>query len=284
LTFSRLPIIVLAGPADDLKLRLSNHLMESNARSYAIVAESALGDRIARAVGDSAQPNHKPNQISIDGCLCCVGAVTLMAKLMRLLRADRQKKMHQGLLVVAGTQTKLDALIDQLRQPLLANLVEVKTVIYATHEMTEAQADAIASADIVYSSQIVENPSVLSAPWLLELPGSDKRVCTLANQHLPDLFSLMNSTNCKGVWPAEKVFSRQKAHSLFEQAAKDGVCFDAVLHTPRAWYRWKTPSDEKYATLPQETTYRRHSYLHCWPGTPMQERFAALLNSIEIAD
>jgi hypothetical protein len=277
---SRLPIIILAGPADDLKVQLAKHLIGFHARSFAIVAESALGDRIALAVWGSAQPN----QISIDGCLCCVGAVTLMAKLMRLLRADRQKRMHQGLLVVAGTQTKSDAFIDQLRQPLLANLVEVKTVIYATHEMTEAQADAIACADVVYSSQIVDNPSVLSARWLRELPGSDERVYTLANQRLPDLFSLMNPINCKGVWPAEKIFLRQKAQSLLEQAAKDGICFDAVLRTPRAWYRWRVSGDEKYATLPQETTYRRHSYLHCSPGTTMQEQFAVLLNSLEFAE
>jgi hypothetical protein len=277
---SRLPIIILAGAADDLKVRLANQLNGSQARSFAIVVESTLGDRIALAAGGSAQPN----QISIDGCLCCVGAVTLMAKLMRLLRADRQKRMYQGLLVVAGTHTKSDTLIDQLRQPLLANLVEVKTVIYATHDMTDAQADAIASADVIYSSQIVDNPSVLSARWLRELPGSDERVCAPADQRLPDLTSLMSPTNCKGVWPAEKIFSRQKAQSLLEQAAKDGVCFDAVLRTPRAWYRWKAPGDEKYATLPEETTYRRHSYLHCSPGTTMQEQFAALLNSIEIAD
>jgi hypothetical protein len=274
---SRLPIIVLAGAADDLNVQLANVLLRSYCKSYAVLSESASGVAIEPADGIF----ETPDQFLINGCLCCLGSVTLMAQLTRLLRAQRREQKYQGLLVIAGSHTRCDLLIDQLRQPLLADLVQVKSVVYAAHKISEIQSDAITSADVVYLSPNENESSVLTAPWLLALPGNDDRVFTFDIQQLRDLEKLSESTNSDNHWPAEKIFSRQNAHRLFEQAAMQGICFEAVLHTQRAWYHWKVLQDRKYTLLMQETTYRRNSYLHGALKSELPKRLAALRNALE---
>jgi hypothetical protein len=258
----RLPIIVLTGPVDDLKVQLANFLLKTSASSYALVSETAISASIA--VRDRSPGNSE--RFTVDGCLCCIGAVTLMAQITRLLRAQRRENNYQGLLLIAGAQTKSAVLMDQLRQPVLADLVEVSTVVYTASELLVTQAEEIAAADIVFLN---ENPmptsEVISDRWLHELPGSQERVFTTDVANFHDFASLKSSTRYEAIWPAEKIFDRQKLQRLFNQATEDNLSFDAVFRTQRAWYRWRVLDDTKHLSPMLETTYRRQSYLHWYP-------------------
>jgi hypothetical protein len=274
----RLPVIVLTGPADDLKVQLANDVLKALAFSYAVVSESVIGALITQ----SNQSDQGVKTLNVDGCLCCIGAVTLMAQLTRLLRAQRRDNQYPGILLVAGAQTKSAVLIDQLRQPLLAELVEVSTVVYACSKVLAAQADDIAASDVVYCNQkqTAELPFT-PATWLADLAGSDERVFIRDVAQLQVFAPPTKTTMNKVVWPAEESFDRQKLQSLFEQAVKTGLHFDAVFRTQRAWYRWARLNNTKLEATMLETTYRRQSYLHGYPTEGTQMAFNALKLAIE---
>jgi hypothetical protein len=277
----RLPIIVITGPVDDLKVQLANSLLKTSASSYAVLSESSMSASIAGT-------NHSPQGVekfNVDGCLCCIGAVTLMAQLTRLLRAQRRESKYQGILLVAGVQTKSAVLIDHLRQPLLSELIEVSTVVYTCIGILKAQTEEIVVADVLYFSQEQEADFLATqSSWLADLPGSEDRVLASDVAQLKD-FGLVKSTAMhKVVWPAEKTFDRQKLQNLFNQAAKDGLRFDAVFHTQRAWYRWRVLSDAEHLAPMLETTYRRQCYLHWYPTEGSQPAFNDLKSAIEFQD
>jgi hypothetical protein len=273
----RLPIIVLTGPVDDLKARLANFLLNTSASSYALVSETAMSDLIA-SVDQSPKDLER---FTVDGCLCCIGAVTLMAQITRFLRSQRRENKYQGLLLVAGTQTKSAVLIDQLRQPVLADLVEVSAVVYAASELLLTQAEEVTVADIVFLNQKhLPSLQALSAGWLYELPGSQERVFTTDVGRFHDLTKLKGSVRYEAIWPAEKTFDRRNLQNLLAQAAKDGLCFDAVFRTQRAWYRWRVLSATKHLSPMLETTYRRQSYLHWYPAEGALTIFNTLKSGI----
>jgi hypothetical protein len=277
----RLPIVVLTGPAEHLKVQLANALLNTITTSYAVISETAL----SAAITPPDRLERKLEKFTVDGCLCCVGAVTLLAQLTRLLRAQRREKTYEGLLLIAGPQSKSAALIDQLRQPLLADLVEVSTVVYAATKLIEAQTEEIACADGVFlSTEQTPTPSAESAAWLDELPGNDERTVTNEVTQLLSFGSPSHDTGNKVVWAAERVFDRRSLQTLFDQAAQAGLCFDAVFHTHRAWYRWKVLSREERSFSMLETTYRRQSYLRYFPTEGMQAAFNALKMGIEDND
>jgi hypothetical protein len=277
----RLPIIVLTGPVDDLKAQLASFLLKSSASSYAVISESAIGASIA----GSDQSAQGANTFNVDGCLCCIGAVTLMAQLTRLLRAQRRENKYQGILLVAGAQTKSPVLIDQLRQPLLAELMEVSTVVYTCSKVFAAHAEEVEAADIVFCSQEFQAALDLTpATWLADLPGSDDRLLVSDVAQLRDLARPPSTRINQFAWPAEKIFDRQKLQKLFEQAAKDGLHFDAVFHTQRAWYRWRVLNNTQHQAPILETAYRRQNYLHWYPTVGSQMVFNALKLAIEFQD
>jgi hypothetical protein len=274
----RLPILVMTGPAADLKAQLANFVLKSLAVSYAVVSESAIGASIA----GSDQPAQNVKTFTVDGCLCCIGAVTLMAQLTRLLRAQRRENKYQGILLVAGAQTNSAVLIDLLRQPLLAELVEVSTVIYICSKVLLADAEEVACADVVFFGQKCPADLRLTPEmWFTELPGSEDRVFTSDIAHLQDLAVPKSTTINKVVWPAENVFDRQKLQNIFDQAVKDGLHFDAVFRTQRAWYRWALLNNTRPNAPMLETAYRRQSYLHWCPTEGSQMAFNALKLAIE---
>jgi hypothetical protein len=277
----RLPIIVVTGPADDLKAQLATSLLKTSASSYALVSESAIGVSI-----NGADPSPQSvKKFSVDGCLCCIGAITLMAQLTRLLRAQRLENNYQGILLVAGAQTKSSVLIDLLRQPILAELLEVKTVVYICPEMLESQAEDIMAADVLYCGQEYgADLTAQPAAWLADLPGTEDRVLASDIAQLQDLTMLHRPQASKAVWPAERIFDRQKLQNLFHQAAKDGLCFDAVFRTQRAWYRWRVLRNTQHLAPALETAYRRQSYLNWYPTEGVQEAFNALKSAIEYSD
>jgi hypothetical protein len=277
----RLPIIVVTGPADDLKVQLANSLLKTSATSYALVSESAIG----ASISGSGQSPQSAEKFNVDGCLCCIGAVTLMAQLTRLLRAQRRGNNYQGILLVAGAQTKSSALIDLLRQPILAGLVEVSTVVYICPKILESQAEDIMAADVVYCSQEhVADLLAKPAPWLADLPGAEDRVLASDIAQLQDLILLQRAQANKAIWPAERTFDRQKLQNLFDQAAKDGLCFDAVFRTQRAWYRWRVLRNTQHLAPILETAYRRQSYLNWYPTESFQKGFNAVRSAIEYLD
>jgi hypothetical protein len=287
----RLPIIVLTGPADELKAQLAHLILKfsalhssalsSSALAYAVVSESAISASIAKS-----NPSAKSLEtFSVDGCLCCIGAVTLMAQVTRLLRAQRRENQYQGILVIAGAQTKCAALIDQLRQPLLAELVYVSTVVHVGSKILQADADEISAADIVYCSQEQQAELRLISPlWLADLPGGEDRVFTSQIEQAHDLVLPKSAIVNKVIWPAEKSFDRQKLQSLFDEAVKDGLCFDAVFHTQRAWYRWRVLNITQHLAPILETAYRRQSYLYWYPTEGSQAAFNALKSAITLLD
>jgi hypothetical protein len=287
----RLPIIVLTGPADELKAQLANLILKSSALhpsalsssalSYAVVSESAISASIAK----SNQSAKSLETFSVDGCLCCIGAVTLMAQLTRLLRAQRRENQYQGILVVAGAHTKCAVLIDQLRQPLLAELVYVNTVVHVCLKILQVDADEISASDIVYCSQEQQDELRLTpALWLADLPGGEDRVFTSHIDQAHDLVLPKSATINKVIWPAEKTFDRQKLQNFFDKAVKDGLCFDAVFRTQRAWYRWRVLNNTQHLAPILETAYRRQSYLHWYPTEGSQARFNALKSAIALLD
>lgn len=277
----RLPILILTGPAEDLKVRLANSLVQSSASSYAVIAESAMSAMIV----EQEQAVQRPRRFNVDGCLCCVGAVTLMAQLTRLLRAQRRENNHRGILLVAGAQTKSAVLLDQLRQPLLADLVKVSTVVYVCSRVLEIQADDIVAADVLYAGEQQNGVKPLdSTHWLADLPGNEDRVLMSDFAQLPGLVLPVRDARNKMVWPAERVFDRQKLQRLFEQAAKDGLYFDAVFRTQRAWYRWRKQCNAQRLAPTLETAYRRQSYLHWHPSEGTEITFNTLKSAIAIED
>jgi hypothetical protein len=245
------------------------------------MSETAL----SAAITPSDCADRKLEKFTVDGCLCCLGAVTLMAQLTRLLRAQRREKTYQGLLLIAGAQSKSATLIDHLRQPVLADLVEVSTVVYASTTLIDAQTEEIACADVVFlSGEQTPTLSAVSSAWLEELPGSDERKVTNEVTQLLSFGPSSCETGNKVVWAAERVFDRQRLQPLFNQAAQAGLCFDAVFRTSRAWYRWKALSREEGSFTMLETTYRRQSYLRYFPTEGMQAAFNALTMGIEDHD
>jgi hypothetical protein len=271
----------MTGPADDLKAQLANSLLKTSASSYALVSESAINASIA---GTDQSPQ-SVEKFNVDGCLCCIGAVTLMAQLTRLLRAQRRGNNYQGILLVAGAQTKSSVLIDLLRQPILAELVEVSTVVYIFPKMLESQAEDIMAADILYCGQgHVADLLAKPAAWLADLPGAENRVLASDVAQLQDLIVPQRTQANKAIWPAERTFDRQKLQSLFEQAAKDGLCFDAVFRTQRAWYRWRVLRNTQHLAPTLETAYRRQSYLNWYPTEGVQEAFNALKLAIKASN
>ncbi len=277
----RLPIIVVTGPADDLKAQVATSLLKTSSSSYALVSESTIG----ASIDGADQPPQSVKKFGVDGCLCCIGAVTLMAQLTRLLRAQRRENSYQGILLVAGAQTKSSVLIDLLRQPILAELVEVKAVVYICPEMLESQAENIMVADVLYCGQgYMVDLLAKPAAWLADLPGSEDRVLASDIAQLQDLTMLQRPQANKAVWPAERTFDRQRLQNLFDQAAKVGLCFDAVFRTQRAWYQWRLLKNTQHLAPTLETAYRRHSYLNWYPTEGVQEAFEALKSAIEYRD
>jgi hypothetical protein len=273
---SRLPITVLTGPVDDLKVQLAHFLIKTSTSTYVVVSDEATSALIAP---------EGLEKFNVDGCLCCIGAVTLMAQLTRLLRTQRREKKYQNILLVAGAQTKSAALLDLLRQPLLADLVVVSSVIFACSKILMNQAEDIVAADVVYyGSQLISDEPSTPATWLTDLPGSDDRVFVSDMALLKDGPLAVNNTEDRTVWPAEMTFDRQNLQNLFDQAAKDGLRFDAVFHTQRAWYRWRVIGNAQPVAPLQETTYRRHSYLHWHSSQESLAAFRALTAAIAFPD
>jgi hypothetical protein len=274
----RLPVIVLTGPADDLKVLLAKSLDEV-LTSFAFMSETTLGVEISRL-----------DRVAIDGCMCCVGAVTLMTHITRLLRVQRNDRRYEGLLLVAGAQTKTAELIDLLRQPLLNNLISVSKVIYANHRLMIEQSEELAAADIVYSGRTLEQQ--VGNSWLLELPGWQQRVFLSDQAHLQHFVLSNTNTNTiskatsneRIIWPETKIFDRQSLKRLFDQAYIDGLRFDAVFRTQRAWYRWTALENSKYPVHMRETTFRHNSYLHCYPTKEAEKLLLALKHRIESED
>jgi hypothetical protein len=208
-----------------------------------------------------------------------------MAQLTRLLRAQRRENQYQGILVVAGAQTKSAALIDQLRQPLLVELVYVSTVVHVGPKILAAHVDDISAADIVYCSHEQQAELRLALPlWLADLPSGEDRVFTSQIEQANDLVLPKSATINKVIWPAEKTFDRQKLQNLFDKAVKDGLCFDAVFRTQRAWYRWRVLNNTQHLAPILEMAYRRQSYLHWYPTEGSQARFNALKSAIALLD
>jgi hypothetical protein len=248
----RLPIIVFSGPSTQLKVQLATHVAT---QAKPTVEYTVLSDLAPEAFGSVLT-----NRLQLSGCMCCVGAVTLMTQLMALLRRQRREKTCSGILLIGGAALDCSALIDQLRQPLLIDLVEITKVIYAAQNLNEAHSAAITTADTVFT------PSTeIHFDWLRNLAGSNDRTIVSSTQVLMSEGKQLISSDYKQIWSAQTVFDRQRVLTILQSYDAYQCAIDGVFRTQRAWYRWRGTQ----ATL-EETSYRRNSYLQI--NSPNQEK------------
>jgi hypothetical protein len=248
----RIPIIVFSGPSTHLKVRLAS---EMAAQAKSMVEYTVLSDLPPKAFDLEL-----PNRLQLSGCMCCAGAVTLLTQLMAFLRRQRLEKTPSGILLIGGDALDSSILIDQLRQPLLVNLIEITKVIYAAQSLNEMHSAAITTADTVFT------PSAdVHFDWLRNLAGSDDRMIVSGAQALMSEARQPISSDDKQVWSAQTVFDRQRLLTVLRRYETYQGAIDGVFRTERAWYRWLGTR----ATL-EETSYRRNSYLQI--NLPKQEK------------
>jgi hypothetical protein len=262
----RLPIIVFIGPSSPLKVQLAGKIAtDLLPLRYAVFSDPGT-DLFGPTFSD---------RIELAGCMCCIGAMTLMAQLTTLLRRERRENKYAGLLLIAGAKADAAQLIDQLRQPLLIDLVEVINVIYVTQTLIEEQSLVITSADTIFTStnRLV---SKSESRWLSRLAGSDERRIVSDRLGLTRRAEALLPSDFKRTWPAETCFDRQQLSAFFHRHEALSIAFDGVFHTQRAWYRWHGIN----ATM-EETGYRRQSYFQVDPSIVSKSVFQTLSSQIE---
>jgi hypothetical protein len=281
----RLPFIVLTGPTDSLKFELARTIRSADDTRRFLVLTDVLGVLGVSDLSDH-QANYQAqsdseNSLRIAGCLCCTGAVTLLTKVIQLLRAERRQKNYDAVLVVAGPSTEGAKLLDHLRQALLAELIEVQNVIYISSTSPKIEQSAeITVADFVVTPDQPHTDEEMQ--WVHELPGHQERVFRSTLDFSAHFTALVNAPNHSTlryrVWPPTKVFNRQAITTLTEKYVAQGLAFDAVFRTERAWYRWQLKATHVHC---EETTYRRQSYVSSCSSFELNSLFDELLLQIE---
>jgi hypothetical protein len=239
----RIPIIVLSGPSTQLKVQVASDLVT---QAKPTVEYTVLSDISPDAFGSAF-----PDRLQLAGCMCCVGAVTLLTQLMALLRRQRREKTHSGIMLLGGAALDCSTLIDQLRQPLLIDLVEITKVIYVSQSLNQAHLTAITTADTLFTPA-----AAVHVDWLQDLAGSDDRVLVSGTQGLMAEGKQAISSDFKHVWPEKTVFDRARLLATLQRFGAYQSAIDGVFRTERAWYRWRGTQ-----TSFEETSYRRNSYL-----------------------
>jgi hypothetical protein len=258
----RIPIIVLSGPSTQLKVQLASDLVT---QAKPTVEYTVLSDLAPDAFGSELT-----NRLQLSGCMCCVGAVTLMSQLMALLRSLRREKPHSGILLIGSAALDCSTLIDQLRQPLLIELIEITKVIFAAQTLNEAHLTAITTADTLFTPS-----AAVHFDWLRELAGSDDRTIVSGTHALMFEGKQPISSDFKHIWSAQTVFDRQRVLTILQRYSAYQNVIDGVFRTERAWYRWRGTQ----ATL-EETSYRRNSFLQINPPNQEKDLLQEILSQI----
>jgi hypothetical protein len=250
-TIRRLPIVLIVGSDDHLKLNLAvlwRDEFAAQAKSWALLVNTEHSAKDA---------THIP------ACLCCTGKPTLFTKLTQLLRSQRQNPAFEGIILVANSKADILVTLDQLGQPLLQSLLWVSNVVYCVQDGQRFEPELALNSDMV----IGKAPSAA-----MDTSSGIRQASHFSRQHFVDFFDCSALKNLAQIgsfseqfsreslfrWPVDKLFNRTQLETIFNNQARALGPFDAVFRTQREWYRWTYEEQTLSKTV---ASFRRESYL-----------------------
>jgi hypothetical protein len=319
LVTSSIPVTVVAGASRSGKSHLLAQLRAARppAQRWAFLSNSVEAG--SQDVPGGPVPAEGYFHVA-GGCACCIAGPAFRTTLVRLLRAGPWHRLQ----IEVDPAGHPHSLVDQLRTPpfdryltvtqLLLTLRESDSALYQSGSDLLGPGGRLGFAtDFLLRTEPSADPANAfgtrlesAAPWPrleriagrrlartdsglpADLPGW-RIFSALAPAQTPENFSIIRQ------WPAQTVAQRRPFKDLLSALASDaGITgFQALMRTPRAWYRWTfgrgggagpLAFDEGQRIVEAETTWRFDNRICLWLASgPRRQAVAARLQGLDRA-
>ena len=251
----KLPVMVLTGMNDTTKNDVLNTWHRHTKGNWAVLSNAVC---LAKNSGHM--------RFTLGGCACCTGRVALMTALTKVLREFRRPPalLKPNILPVQGVVIELPAsgdsaaMMDQLNQPLLADLIDVQLVLHVRSTRgVEPSAAEIAMMNTAWL--IADTESAVKAELLEKVSTCSETVFLLSESFAHDVARHLMLRNqavpSRVLFDTKTIFNRTALRALLAQNTASWMG-KGVFRTEREWYGYE---NGQWCV----TRFRRYSY---WQG------------------
>lgn len=243
---SKLPVIVLTGGDPRTKNDVLKAWFEYTNGTWAVLSSS-----------DAIAAQSSEMRFALGGCACCTGKLTLMTTLTKVLREFRRPNIRpiEGVVIELPAGGDTATMVDQLAQPLLENLIDVRLVMHVLpieHGTETSAQDASLETAWLVLSQDLPLPVGLS----VKVSTCSKTILISTDSFAAQVAQHQNLRYeaCLGrrIYESNFIFNRSALYKLI--AENSGFrASSGVFRTERDWYRC---DNGQWAI----TRFRRYSY------------------------